>query len=188
MEKKDNDRKTILNVPNILTIFRIVLIPVFVYLFLNDLEMWALCVYCLASLTDIADGYIARKYHMITDFGKLVDPLADKLMVIALMVTMVIRGIIPVAILVILSVKEGIMMLGGLYMLKKGIVVYSQIIGKVAQTVVVSGLILCFFHKYFISLGISVHLIVLWCGIALTICALFFYGKKALYQLKNHSK
>ncbi len=185
MDNHDYDPKTIWNVPNVLTMLRMALIPVFVYLFMNGHDMWALAVYCAASLTDVADGHIARKYHMITDFGKLVDPLADKLMVIALMTTMVIRGILPVPILVILVTKELLMLLGGAYMYKKGIVVYSKVIGKAAQAVVVSGLVLCFFHDWFARLGVPVHLIVLWCGVALTICALVFYGRGALEQLRG---
>ena len=185
MENQDYDPKTIWNVPNVLTMFRIVLIPVFVYLFMNGYDMWALAVYCIASLTDIADGRIARKYHMITDFGKLVDPLADKLMVIALMITMVIRGIIPLPILLILAGKELLMLAGGAFMYKKGVVVYSKVIGKAAQAVVVSGLVLCFFHEYFASIGVPIHLIVLWCGVALTLCALVFYARGAFVQLKE---
>ncbi len=185
MNEQEYDPKKIWNLPNALTMFRMVLIPVFVYLFMNGFDMPALGVYCAASLTDIADGHIARKYHMITDFGKLVDPLADKLMVIALMITMLLRGIIPAVILIILCGKELLMVFGGLFMLKKGIVVYSAPIGKAAQATVVIGLILCFFHGFFAEAGVPVHLIVLWCGIFLTIAALFYYGKNAVIKLKE---
>ncbi|MBR6889528.1 MAG: CDP-alcohol phosphatidyltransferase family protein, partial [Clostridia bacterium] len=59
---------------------RLALIPVYWYFILNDQYYWALGVFAVASLTDVADGWIARKYNLITDFGKLMDPLADKLM------------------------------------------------------------------------------------------------------------
>ena len=73
-------------IPNVLTILRIILIPVFVVLFFKGQKMAALAVFCAASLTDMLDGYLARKLNQITDFGKLFDPLADKLMVLTAMV------------------------------------------------------------------------------------------------------
>ena len=69
------------NVPNVLTMIRLALIPVFVTLHAVELEKLALLTFCIASFTDWLDGHIARKYNLITDFGKLMDPLADKLMV-----------------------------------------------------------------------------------------------------------
>lgn len=78
--------------PNILTFIRLILIPVFVYLMLDPSEIMvdaALVVFVFAAITDYADGYIARKYHSITDFGKLMDPLADKVLVMAALVMLV---------------------------------------------------------------------------------------------------
>ena len=75
-----------LNLPNKLTILRLLLVPVFVVVMLASNALWAsivgLCLFIIASLTDMLDGKIARKYHLITDFGKFLDPLADKFMVI----------------------------------------------------------------------------------------------------------
>ena len=69
------------NVPNVLTMIRLALIPAFVALHACGHAKLALLVFCIASATDWLDGYIARKHNLITDFGKLMDPLADKLMV-----------------------------------------------------------------------------------------------------------
>ena len=69
------------NVPNVLTILRLLLIPVFVVLHVMGFPKMALLTFCVASFTDWLDGHIARKHNLITDFGKLMDPLADKLMV-----------------------------------------------------------------------------------------------------------
>ena len=75
-----------LNLPNKLTVLRLLLVPVFVVVMLVSNELWAsitgLCLFIVASLTDMLDGKIARKYNLITDFGKFLDPLADKFMVI----------------------------------------------------------------------------------------------------------
>ena len=82
-------------IPNVLTIIRIILIPVFVVLFFKGYKIAALCVFCAASLTDMLDGYLARKLNQITDFGKLFDPLADKVMVVTAMVCQALIGVFP---------------------------------------------------------------------------------------------
>lgn len=80
---------------NKITIFRIVMIPVFLILAYTGKLGWALAVYILACLSDMADGYIARHYNQITDFGKFMDPLADKMLVLAAMCFFVERGFMP---------------------------------------------------------------------------------------------
>ena len=186
--KQTNDRpydpKTVWNVPNALTMLRLALIPVFIVLFLNGHEMPALAVFLLATLTDIADGKIARKYNMITNFGKLVDPLADKLMTAALIIVMVIRGIVPLYMAAALIGKELLMVLGGIFLFKKGIVVHSEWIGKLAQVLICAGLILCFFHTYMTA--VSWHLIVLGCGIVCAYAALVYYGLHAFKSVKGN--
>jgi CDP-diacylglycerol--glycerol-3-phosphate 3-phosphatidyltransferase len=70
---------------NKITIFRILLIPIFLILMYFELKYWALAVYTIACLSDVADGYIARHYNQITNFGKFIDPLADKMLVLSAM-------------------------------------------------------------------------------------------------------
>ena len=70
---------------NKITIFRIALIPIFIIFLYMDLKYWALAVYAIACLSDVADGYIARHYNQITNFGKFIDPLADKMLVLSAM-------------------------------------------------------------------------------------------------------
>ena len=189
MGDRDCDRRRILNVPNVLTMLRLALIPVFAVLFMNGRMIPALAVYIAASLTDIADGYIARKYRMITDFGKLMDPLADKLMVITMMVLMVLKGIIPLILVILLAAKELLMVLGGLFLLGKGKVVFSAWIGKIAQLLLVIGLILCFFTDRFGMWGLpaQLHVTVLWCGTVLAYAALCYYALSAFraYRAQN---
>ena len=84
-----------MNVPNALTILRMLMIPLMVYVFNSFGAHWALLVYVVASATDVLDGYIARKYNQITDFGKLMDPLADKLMVLTMLYMLSTRAIYP---------------------------------------------------------------------------------------------
>ncbi|MBQ8380768.1 MAG: CDP-diacylglycerol--glycerol-3-phosphate 3-phosphatidyltransferase [Clostridia bacterium] len=95
-------RSPILNVPNILSFVRVLLVPAFVaaLIFMRDIEIWGIVVpailYGLTALTDMLDGKIARKYGLVTDFGKFIDPLADKFMVLgsmlAILVWVFLRG------------------------------------------------------------------------------------------------
>ncbi|MDI9521407.1 MAG: CDP-diacylglycerol--glycerol-3-phosphate 3-phosphatidyltransferase [Bacillota bacterium] len=165
------------NLPNALTLFRLMLIPVFIHLMNIDRMKAALVVFLVASLTDVLDGWIARKYNLITDFGKLFDPLADKLMVLSLLTMMAVKGIAPLSAIIVLLVKEMIMMIGGVLLLKKNLVVHAEKIGKIAQFVTVVALILCFFHKEFETLGFPLHLWLLWIGVGLAIISLFYYAK-----------
>ena len=175
-KKKEN----IWNVPNILTMLRMALIPVYWALMLTDHPYIALAVFITASLTDILDGYIARKYSLVTDFGKLMDPLADKLMVISVMLALAIKGMAPWTALAIILVKEAIMVVGGVILYRVHVVKSSIWIGKLAQAVIVSALIACHFRDWFISVGVPVHLILLWTGVVLTLCALAVYTKRAI--------
>ncbi len=170
-------QQKIWNVPNVLTMMRMALIPVFWYLFMSGYRWWALGVFVTASLTDLADGYIARKYNLITDFGKLMDPMADKLMVVSMMMAWVIVGVLPVAPLVIIFIKETIMVIGSAVMLKKQIVVYAAKAGKYAQFVMVVGLGLCYFHD---KLPLPFHVYLVWIAAALSLWALYFYVTRAV--------
>ena len=91
---------------NKITIFRVVLIPVFLALAYAGLMYWAFAVFVLASLSDMLDGYIARHYNQITDFGKFMDPLADKVLVMAAMCFFVERGCMPGWVLAIVMLRE----------------------------------------------------------------------------------
>ena len=93
-----------LNLPNILTIFRFFLIPLFIFAFLSSLKfnnVLAIVIFLLSGVTDVLDGYIARKYNMVTKFGKLLGPLADKLMIISVLWCLVVKKLIPAIILYI---------------------------------------------------------------------------------------
>lgn len=178
-------KENIWNVPNLLTLIRLLLVPVYWVLFMQGHRHEALAVFLAASVTDILDGWIARKYHLITNVGKLLDPLADKIMVISVMLSHVLRGVIPWAVLAVLAAKEITMLVGGIILLREGVVVYAEKTGKIAQALTVSALVLCFFAEEFTALGFPAHLIVLAVAMILTLCALFFYTRQALQ--KHHA-
>ena len=95
-----------MNLPNKLTIFRVILVIPFVALMLNGYDLWAVAVFIIASLTDLLDGKIARKYNLITDFGKFMDPLADKLLVCAAMICLVEMGRLPAWMVIVIISRE----------------------------------------------------------------------------------
>ena len=167
--------KMVWNTPNILTIMRLLLIPVFCVLMIKDKMTASLVVFLVAGATDLLDGYLARKQNEITAFGKLMDPLADKLMVLCLMIGLTVKNIIPLPAFIILIVKEAIMGAGTLFLLKRNKVVYSKPIGKIAQFTLFVALVLCFFHADFNRMGFPLHLYLLWLGVALAIVSLFYY-------------
>ena len=108
------------NLPNILSFIRLLMVPLFVWLFFSGLPLWAAgTVFLLAGITDVLDGHIARKYGFITKLGRVIDPLADKLMQVSAFACLAIAKIIPVWVISILAAKEFCMMLGAALMLRK---------------------------------------------------------------------
>ena len=172
------------NVPNVLTMLRLALIPVFVVLYVKERPKWALAVFLIASFTDFLDGYLARKNNQITAFGKLMDPLADKVMVCTALLCQAISGIFPWSAFAVVMGKELLMVLGGAFLLKRDIVVYSNMLGKVAQCSFILALVLSFFSAEFMTWGIRLDRIILWVSVALTLCALVDYAVGAVRKLK----
>lgn len=176
------------NVPNVLTMLRLALIPVFVVLYVRHKPKWALAVFLAASFTDFLDGYLARKNHQITAFGKLMDPLADKVMVCTALLCQAVSGIFPWAAFVVVMGKELLMVLGGAFLLKRDIVVYSNMLGKVAQCSFILALVMSFFHGEFAAWGVRLDKVVLWISVALTLCALADYSVGAVRKLQQKAQ
>ncbi len=109
------------NIPNGLSVARIALIPVFVTLYLLHLDMGAFAVLLVSGLTDLVDGFVARRFHMITDCGKLLDPLSDKLTQVAVVVCLTTRYPELLPLTVLCFVKELSQGIGGILLLKKNV-------------------------------------------------------------------
>ncbi|MBR6223983.1 MAG: CDP-diacylglycerol--glycerol-3-phosphate 3-phosphatidyltransferase [Lachnospiraceae bacterium] len=128
-----------MNLPNKLTILRVILVPVFlVFLMVPDIPggKWiALGIFIAASLTDTADGMIARKYNLITNFGKFMDPLADKLLVDSALIAFVEMGRISAWIVIVIIAREFIISGFRLVASDKGVVIAAGIWGKVKTVV-----------------------------------------------------
>jgi len=187
------DPNTLLTIPNVLTIIRVLLIPLYWKLMADGNMYAALAVYVAASLTDLLDGYLARRLNQITNFGKLVDPLADKIMVMSVMLSMMLpmggrEPILPSEPFFIILGKELLMVLGGLILFRNKLVVYSKAIGKAAQLVMVLSLLCSFFYKFFRDIGFELHIYLLWLAVILHICAIIFYAHHFLGEYKKQKQ
>lgn len=188
MTLKEYVRKN-LNVPNVLTVIRLALVPVYLALFIAGKKYAALITFMAACFTDLLDGKIARKYNLITDFGKVMDPLADKVMVVTAMLSMCIGnryipGVLPWLAVLIVIAKEGFMVYAGIRLYGKGVVVYSSMAGKVAHCLFILGLVMSYFHDWFAGLTpgwpawLTIDLLVIWLAVISTLWALRFYVKQ----------
>lgn len=140
-----------MNLPNTLSIFRMCLVPVFVLVFFSGREhamAQAAAIYFLAGATDVLDGFIARHFNMITKLGKILDPLADKLMTITVFICITIRGIIPWWLIVLLFAKDFVMILGGIKLYREVSGVFAANVFGKATTVflVLGGIVMMLFN------------------------------------------
>lgn len=139
---------------NKITMVRILMIPFFIYFALQADKtslIIALVLFCLASVTDFLDGYIARKYNQVTDFGKFVDPLADKLLVTAALLIFIEKGIFPAWMVFIVLAREFIITSLRNVAAAKGKVLAASWTGKVKTCVQIAGIIINFFVLILIS-------------------------------------
>lgn len=124
-----------MNIPNILTVIRLILVPVFPLVFFSNMQnaiLISFIIFLTAGLTDILDGYIAREYNMITKWGSVLDPLADKLMSLTVLLSLTIKSLIPVWVIIIIGTKELLMIIGAVILFNKGTYVSAKIYGKIA--------------------------------------------------------
>ncbi len=134
-----------MNIPNILTTVRLFLIPIFVIIFFSGYEnsyLIAAAIFLFAGVTDVLDGYIARRYDMITNWGKLMDPLADKLMQLTVIFCLTYMGLVPLWAILIILIKELLMILGSVLLYRREIVVGASWYGKVATVIFYLAIIL----------------------------------------------
>jgi len=127
-----------MNTANKLTMIRVILIPAFLvvlYIGFTGSHYAAMVIFIAAGLTDIADGYIARRHNQVTDFGKLMDPLADKILVLAAMLWFIERGVMPAWVVLIVVVREFMVTALRLIAVDNGRVIAAAISGKIKTVV-----------------------------------------------------
>ena len=178
-----------MNLPNKLTIFRVVLIPFFVAALLlypesNQARLVADGIFVVASLTDLLDGKIARKYNLVTNFGKFMDPLADKLLVCAAMICLVDLNALPSWVVIVIISREFIISGFRLIASDNGVVIAASYWGKfktVFQMLMVIVLIAAPLHPGLETLG----MVLMWIAFVLTLVSLVDYVTKNRHVLKE---
>lgn len=171
------------HIPNILTVIRLLLIPVIVIFIFTGNYILAFVFFTISGITDIADGFIARKFNLVSNFGKLMDPLADKLTQIAALASLVFTNIIPIWILLIVFLKEFIMICGASFLYGKDVVVYSRWYGKLATVLFYIAIVISLLLKQFNLTGIwqNLDLGLYTLALVATIFSLIMYVRD-LYQ------
>ena len=195
------DQKELRMVPNVLCLIRLASVPIFVFFILfgglradyTYFVLIGLGVFLFAASTDMFDGHIARKYNMVTELGKFLDPFADKVMHVSVILSLVIIGFVHWAIIVLLAVKELTMIILASLLINRKIVIQANFMGKLASILLSAGVIVAFFIAvpeiigaqtardiiYYVSQGI------LALGIILTYTAFFIYLKIGLDKYRE---
>lgn len=176
-----------MNIPNALSIFRLLLIPVFITVFFSDSQYayyYAALVYAIAALTDVLDGIIARRFGLITRLGRLLDPLADKLMAFTVLVCIFIDGIAPTWAVIVFFCKEALMGIGALVLFRKtSDVMPSDKWGKGATACF---FVVCLILMLFRGISPTVANIMLALPLLMSVIALFHYYKLYIANQPNH--
>ena len=177
-----------MNLPNKLTILRVMMIPFFVFSLLvydgtnQGLRYVAAVIFVVASLTDLLDGKIARKYNLVTNFGKFMDPLADKLLVCSALICMVELKQLPAWMVIVIISREFIISGFRLVASDKGVVIAASYWGKWKTTFQMIGVVLLILNIEKLSV---VTTIVIWIALILTVISLIDYIVKNIGVLKE---
>ncbi len=180
-KKKENK---FLTVPNVLSLFRIALIPVIVWLYaISGNMVWSGVVLIVSGLTDIADGWIARHYNMVSEVGKALDPIADKLTQGAVLLCMIFRFPLLVFPFILLLAKEAFVGFTGLLLIQKSGAVYgAEWHGKAATCLIYAVLLL---HLFWTEIPPAATLVSVILTSGMMLISLFLYGMRNLKLLKG---
>lgn len=177
------------HIPNILSTIRLLMVGVFVWLFTLERYMAALGVFGAAYATDVLDGWLARRNGWVTDIGKLLDPLADKLMTVAALGCICFGAKRPVylVLFVLIAVKELLMLIGGLVMARRHFVAFAAWPGKIATGLFAAGVVLALLSFRFSAVepwGVGVLI----AATAVSWFALFYYAGSQLPRALSKNK
>lgn len=179
-----------MNLPNKLTILRVIMIPFFVAALMVDggtnqtMRYVAAAIFIIASLTDMLDGKIARKYNLVTNFGKFMDPLADKLLVCSALICMIELGQLPAWMVIIIISREFIISGFRLVAADNGVVIAASYWGKFKTIFQMVGVVLLILNIEALSVITS---LVIWIALILTVVSLVDYIVKNIGVLTEGS-
>lgn len=189
-----------MNLPNKLSLFRIVLVPVlvlvyifpyaqfnidvyefrFAYTTLSLVDISALLIFVVASITDFLDGYLARKYHLITSFGKFIDPIADKLLVNTSFILLAFNGSVPIVAVIVMIWRDTIVDAIRMMAANKGKVMAAGMLGKMKTVAQMVAIIVCFLNNLpFALLPFPMDDFLVWFATCISVLSGFAYFNQA---------
>lgn len=187
--------KQLWTIPNMLTLLRIISVPFIMWCTLDPstyiecgeytFPIIGLVIMIVAASTDLVDGYIARHFNQGSQLGEMIDPLADKLMHCAAVLSLVIIGYVHWAFIVILLAKEATMVVGGIFMAGDSKNIKANYMGKVASATLSLAIVMSYFHAFWADKVFYLDWIVLGIGLVLTYMAFFNYLKQAIDIIKG---
>ena len=183
----NSTQKKIVTIPNILSFFRLCLIPVIIWLYIGEKNyLWAGIVLILSGATDLADGFIARHFHMISDLGKVLDPVADKLTQAAMLFCLCTRFPLMILPLVLMIVKEGFMGISGIMIIRKtGSVFGADWHGKAVTVLLYAAMIV---HVFWYEVPVLVSDLMIGACSLMIVISLLLYAKHNIRILKGEKR
>ena len=183
----NSTQKKIVTIPNILSFFRLCLIPVIIWLYIGEKNyLWAGIVLILSGATDLADGFIARHFHMISDLGRVLDPVADKLTQAAMLFCLCTRFPLMILPLVLMIVKEGFMGISGIMIIRKtGSVFGADWHGKAATVLLYAAMIV---HVFWYEVPVLVSDLMIGACSLMIVISLLLYAKHNIRILKGEKR
>jgi CDP-alcohol phosphatidyltransferase. len=165
-------------IPNILTVLRMAAVPVFYFLMKKAKITAAAWVFLLAEFTDVLDGVIARKFNLITPFGKIADPVADKLMQLTALFMLGRRDMIPAAIPYLVLLKELFLVIPGIFLVRKNVDMSSKWFGKLTSALFFVAIMMTF-------LGVTRNItdVMLWICVGMAVFAMVMYVRNYFRQV-----
>ncbi len=177
-------------VPNMLTLLRVISVPFIMWCTIDkstyiacgayNFPIIGLIIMLVAASTDLIDGYIARRFNQGSQLGEIIDPFADKLMHCMSILSLVIVGYIHWAFILVLLLKEGTMIAGGIFMAQDAKSIKANYMGKVASATLSLAIIMSYFHAFWAAKAYYLDWIILGIGLVLTYIAFFNYLKQAI--------
>lgn len=175
-----------MNLPNRLTLLRVIMVPFFIVFYIKSYFLISFVLFVLASLTDLLDGHIARKRNLISNFGKIMDPLADKILVYSAFCLMVENGLVPAWMLIVILVREFAVSGMRTVAASEGIVVAADLSGKiktVLQMIAVPMLILT--GVILSDIWFTLSMAMLWASLIMTVYSgiQYIYKNRKVFSL-----
>ena len=175
------------NIPNILSVIRICLVFVFVVVFFSPIsKIWALVVFLTAGATDVVDGFLARRNNWITNLGKILDPFADKLMQCTVLVSLLIKDIVPLWFVIPFFAKELFtLIIGFIVIRRRSVNVVSKWYGKFAVCLFYATIAVSIIFEEFLASNRIVSIIIFIPAVVFALAALVAYVKHYAYLKKE---